>query len=343
VWMLAGTVACLAGCNRPPALSTSLPTCETTAACLVPTTPLVPGDTSAIERRYPKVDGSTSAFPLQVLVACTILGVPCGWEESTPFDRTRTIAPVPGAEASPEAVQLIFDLQHNGTHDAYVNLIEGRVDIILVARLPSQDELQTSQARKVALDLRAVALDAFVFLVNAQNPIEELSLQTIRDMYTGKITRWSDLGISVEAGEGSSRDITTYRRNPNSGSQELMEELVMRGEPMIESPDLMLPTMMGPIMAIAADPLGIGCSVYYYAVYMLPTEEVKLIGVDGVLPTSESIAARSYPLTTEVYVAIREGLAPDHTAVLLRDWLLTADGQEVIAESGYVPLQSKEQ
>jgi phosphate transport system substrate-binding protein len=71
---------------------------------------------------------------------------------------------------------------------------------------------------------------------------------------------------------------------------------------------------------------------------MLPTEGVKLIGVDGVPPTSENIADRSYPLTTEVYAVIREGLRDDHSAVLLRDWLLGAEGQAVVEESGYVPI-----
>jgi phosphate transport system substrate-binding protein len=272
-------------------------------------------------------------------VACEILGVACDWQESMPFDRTRTIAPVPVAESSPEAVQLIFDLQHNGTHGSYVSLIEGQADIILVARQPSEDELQQARRRRVTLDVRPAALDAFVFLVSAKNPIEELSLDAIRQIYTGEVTRWGDLGVSIGTGEAED-GITTYRRNPNSGSQELMEKLVMRGEPMIESPDLMLMTMMGPFMAIASDPLGIGYSVYYYAVFMLPTEEVKLIGVDGVLPTSENIAARSYPLTTEVYVATREGMPADHTALLLRDWLLTSEGQAVIAKSGYVPIMT---
>jgi phosphate transport system substrate-binding protein len=107
---------------------------------------------------------------------------------------------------------------------------------------------------------------------------------------------------------------------------------------MIEAPDMMLPSMMGPLNAIAGDPSGIGYSVYYYATFMLPTEGVRLIGVDGVAPTSGSIADRSYPLTTEVYAVIREGMRDhDSSAVLLRDWLLSAEGQAVVEESGYVP------
>jgi phosphate transport system substrate-binding protein len=183
-----------------------------------------------------------------------------------------------------------------------------------------------------------VALDAFVFLVSTQNSVDDLSVETIRDIYTGKVTRWGELGASIGEGGADGDPISAYSRNPNSGSQELMETLVMRGATMIEAPDMMLPSMMGPLSAIAGDASGIGYSVYYYATFMLPTEGVKLIGVDGVSPTSANIADRSYALTTEVYAVIREGLPDDHSALLLRDWLLGTGGQTVVEESGYVPV-----
>jgi hypothetical protein len=96
--------------------------------------------------------------------------------------------------------------------------------------------------------------------------------------------------------------------------------------------------MMGPFNAVGEDELGIGYSVYYYAVFMMPTPQVKLIAIDGVAPTSTNIADRIYPLTTEVYGVVREDMPRDSTAVILRDWLLTDDGQAAVAESGYVPL-----
>jgi phosphate transport system substrate-binding protein len=190
----------------------------------------------------------------------------------------------------------------------------------------------------VELDLQVVALDAFVFLVSAENSLDQLSMDAIRDIYSGRVTRWSQLGASIGAGGPDSDWINAYSRNPNSGSQELMERLVMHEMEMIDAPDMMLPSMMGPLNAIAGDPSGIGYSVYYYAEHMLPTEGVKLIRVDGVSPTSTSIAHRSYPLATRVYAVIRRGLRGSHGAVLLRDWLLTTGGQDVVDESGYVSI-----
>jgi phosphate transport system substrate-binding protein len=284
---------------------------------------------AAIAQDYPSVDGSTSALPLQQVIACKILGIPCSWTKDF-FGDSWTVSPdLLRTDASD--LERMGAIVHNGTHESYVNLIEGQADFILVARTPSDDELQAAREKDVTLDVRPVALDAFVFLVNAENPVNDLALETVRDIYAGKITHWTE-------GDLKGKPISTYQRNPNSGSQELMEKLVMKGVPMVDSPDMILETMMGPINAVGDDLLGIGYSVYYYAVFILPSPQVKLIAIDGVAPTSTNIADRTYPLTTEVYAVVREGMPADSTAVLLRNWLLTDEGQATVAESGYVPL-----
>ena len=72
---------------------------------------------------------------------------------------------------------------------------------------------------------------------------------------------------------------------------------------------------------------------------MLPDENVKLLGIDGVIPTSEAIANGAYSLVTEVYSVIRADMPSDSSAVMLRDWLLSEGGQDVVEESGYVPIR----
>jgi phosphate transport system substrate-binding protein len=233
--------------------------------------------------------------------------------------------------SSPWAEEVFERIRHQGTHQAYVNLIDGAADFILVARAPSQDEMDAATARGVELDVRPVALDAFVFLANVENPVRTLAVHQARRVYTGEITTWAELGGPAEA-------IHAYQRDPNSGSQELMQDLVMGGAPMIEAPDMILLSMAGPIHALHDDVWGIGYSVYYYARYIFPDANVRLMGIDGVEPTAESIAGRTYPLTSEVYAVVRGGMSPESPAVSLRDWLLTAEGKAVIAESGYIPM-----
>jgi phosphate transport system substrate-binding protein len=294
-------------------------------------TPAQSVDISTIKpRTYPSVDGSTSTLPLQVMIACVVLDVECAWMEGDFFSSTSRIAPVNPLMDS-EATEAIFELIHSGTHGSYVNLISRDADLILVAREPSQDELSQASFWGRALDIQPIALDAFVFLTHIDNPVDSLTLDQVRAIYTGEITNWAEVG-------GVDAEIHTYQRNPNSGSQELMEKLVMRGEQMMDSPDMILMSMMGPFSAIRDDPLGIGYSVYFYAEKIFPDEQVKMIAVEGVQPMSITISDGSYPLTTEVFAVLREDVGENAHARRLRDWLLTEEGKVAIEKSGYVVL-----
>lgn len=317
---------CLSACSIPIATLEINPT-ETVESQNTPT-PTTVNISSIGADNYPRVDGSTSTYPMQVTIACQILDVDCDWTEGDFFDTNRRIAPINPLSAAEES-ERIFNLFHSGTHGAYVNLIEKNADLILVAREPSEDELDAARRMRVKFDLHPVALDAFVFLVHADNPVQSLTLDQIRDIYTGKITNWSEVG-------GGDIEIRTYQRNANSGSQELMEKLVMRGIKMLDSPDMILTSMMGPFSAIRDDPLGIGYSVYFYAANIFPDEQVRMVAIEGVTPTSETIAGGSYPLITEVYAVIRDGTPAAHHARALRDWLMTEEGQLAVGVSGYV-------
>lgn len=212
-------------------------------------------DVSALNvENYPHFDGSTSALPLQVTLACEILEIHCIWMYD-PFTTTLRIVPSPGVRQASKR-DFVQNMWHSGTHGSYTNLIDGDVDFILVARQPSEDEEQAARQAGIELEIRAVALDAFVILANVQNPVDDLDQQEIRAIYTGEITSWKQVG-------GQAQGINPYQRNRNSGSQELMERLIMRGEAMVDAPEMILEGMMGPINALASDPLGIGYSVYF--------------------------------------------------------------------------------
>ncbi len=327
-------VACVSTTTSVPS-STDLSTPRPTYPHPRLSIPLPPLDLAASEHaavlerigaEYPPYDSSTSAQPLAMLIACNLLGMECVWTELNPIGE-RGILPSEGADEAPISL-----FPPAGTHGAYVALIEEQADIIFVARPPSEDELALAEAGYLALDFRPIALDAFVFIAHVYNPLSGLPLDTYREIYTGAITEWPGTGMPLQP----------YRRNPNSGSQELMEALVMKGEPMVEAPDMdlmALISMFGTIHAIAEDPAGLAYSVYFYALHVRPHPDVKVLEVDGVLPTPETIADGTYPLATEVYAVIRAAAAPDDPARLLRDWLLTEEGQAVVAESGYIPLK----
>lgn len=273
---------------------------------------------------YPSIDGSTSTSPLGAMLACHAMKVSCHWVDF--IDGNRYLMP------DLTDYQGEFpNIGHTGTHSAYLNLVNGEADLILVARLPSEDELDLARLSGTELITEPIALDAFVFIVNEDNPVDDLSLQDIQRIYTGELTDWSAVG-------GLKGEIHPYQRNEQSGSQQLMLTLVMKGIPMIDAPLMILPKMISPFYAVSDDPLGIGYSVYYYEENMAPNELVKLVSVDGVKPDSETIQARQYPFTTEVFAVVKADSKPTSAAIQFRDWLLTANGQELVEESGYVPL-----
>jgi phosphate transport system substrate-binding protein len=296
--------------------------------------------TKIVAADYPKVDGSTAEDPLTRLVACTILDVSCSWTTVTADNIERSILPDPSATG--EDVDTINAIARSGTHGAYEALVAGEADLIIVARKPSADENDLASKAGVGYDYQPIGIDAFVFMANIANPVDNITTDQIFKVYTGEITEWAELGVTVE---GDDKTIHAYQRNPNSGSQELMDEMILKGKSMIEAPELVTTSMMGPFNMIGGNPftgegdeLGLGYTVYFYATAMFPHQYVKLISINGVPPNAATLASREYPLTADVYVVIRRGMPANSTAVALRDWLLTEEGQKVVAESGYIPI-----
>lgn len=279
---------------------------------------------------YPRVDGSTSTEPLQILIACKLFGIGYDWRYY-PFSVNYSHRIVPSCESNPDLCKFLSErIRHSGTHSAFENLINNHTDLILVARMASRDERDLANRMGIELIETPVALDALVFLNNIDNPVRNLTTPEIIDIYMGKISNWSDVG-------GGNTRINPYRREANSGSQELMDELVMKNLEMPMFPEMIVFGMMGLINRIEYDPDGLGYSVYYYTQYMTRNEYVKQLKVDGYFPDSNSIKSRDYRYTANVYAVIRKDLQKTSEAYRLYDMLLKNAGQKVIEESGYVP------
>jgi ABC-type phosphate transport system substrate-binding protein len=319
---------------------------------------------------YPAEDGSTSTIPLAVVIACKFLDSEYEWQEGrrygAPWGLSRTGMwlqtgipyMVPGREPPPETLSLVIywptavarneELEekrravlinrlltpHSGTHGAYENLIRGEADVGLIARKPSEAERQPARKEGVGLVSRVAARDAFVFMTHHENPVGNLTAQQIRDIYGGDITNWQAVG-------GADERIVPYQRDEQSGSQQLMKSVVMKGREMA-SPRwgrrrLIANGMGGPFISLNRDEAGIGFSVYYYEHFMAASPRTKLIAVDGVMPNHESISKGTYPFATEVYVVTRRDLDENHPAGRWRQWLLSEEGRAVVRESGYVP------
>ncbi|MDR3217497.1 MAG: substrate-binding domain-containing protein [Dysgonamonadaceae bacterium] len=278
---------------------------------------------------YPKVDASTAAAPLQNLIACKLLGFRYNWEQA--FDGTYTI--YPNWEDIPANFDYFERIKTSKTHDAIMNIIDKKVDFILSVRKMSGDEQAHAEEQGVTLIETPVALDAFIFIVNRSNPIKSLTIKQIQDIYTGDLTNWKEVG-------GKDAQINPYVRNANSGSQELMESLVMKGLKIKDLPEeSMLGGMMPVFSTVMTDVNSICYSLYYYNAQMVKENIAKAIAVDRVTPDKNTIKKRTYPFTAEVYAVIRSDLDKSSMAYKIYESLQSAAGKHLIDESGYVSLQ----
>lgn len=260
------------------------------------------------EKTLPLLDGSTATIPLSEGIVQALLGY--------------------------DAAEAQAFVKHNTTHNAYVNLIDGKCDLIFVTP-PSADEYAMMDDSGRKFEVERIVKDAFVFMVNKDNPVEDISLEDLQKIYKGEITNWKELG-------GSDEPIKAFQRPDNSGSQTLMYKLVVPADEIAPAPTEMRPGGMDDLVDAVSDYdeglHSIGYSVYYYASGMYTDPGSKMIAVDGVYPTDETIADGSYPLTDGYYAVCDAEHGENSPVGRLLTWLRSENGQKVAQASGYVPL-----
>ncbi len=286
---------------------------------------------------WPHTDCSTSTRPVRDLVAYKLLDVPYQWQVDWMSGTTYIIAP--NFSGEPSAFTYKEFLEQNlcsGTHGAYMNLIEGKTDVIIASRDISRNELQSAITLDAEIETAPLAIDALVFIVNPNNPVKNLTSDQIRKIYTGQITNWKEVG-------GEDHAITPYIRDTDSGSQEKMETLVMNGLTMIDGtymPEIIGSQMASPYMQLEYDEYGIGYTPYFYCTAMVrDLMRVKILSIDGVAPTKETLRENEYPFTSHIYAAIRKTQDHSSTAYNLYRFLFTEKGADIIDESGYIAIR----
>ena len=273
---------------------------------------------------YPSLDGSTVAVPLAMELARQHLRL--------------------------QEEDLAGFVAFSTTHNAYVRLIGGNPNLsssihtemttmdegqpvnLIFATEPSPEELALAEAAGVTLKMVPFCYDAFVFLVNGENPISGLTMEQLRQIYVGGIQNWDALG-------GGELPIMPFQREANSGSQTAMENLVMKGVPMAGVVKNYISGGMGDLVRQIGDydngKGSIGYSYLYYVENLYKSGAVKTLALDGVAPTRENIRSGLYPLTTHYYAVYREG---DPLGEAFTEWLLSDVGQKCVAQAGYIPM-----
>ena len=206
------------------------------------------------------------------------------------------------------------------------------VDLIIVTE-PSEDELALAKQNNVTLIQKPVCYDAFVFITHKDNPVDSLTVEQIRGIYTGKITNWQDVG-------GQGIPIIAYQREENSGSQTAMEKLVMKDMQMLPPEMTKVAAEMGMLVDTVAeyknDSVSIGYTYKYYIDNLYKNESIKILAIEGVFPDENNIRTGEYPFSTCYYGVIRSEDENSSGGKFL-DWMLSREGQLCIKQAGYIP------
>lgn len=234
----------------------------------------------------------------------------------------------------PETTE-IYDgvFEYNNTVGGYKLLGEKQTDIFFGA-YPSEKQIKEAKLHGTEFVYTPIGYEAFVFFVHKNNPIDNLTTEQIRAIYSGEIRNWKELG-------GPDEEIAAYQRNEGSGSQSMLIRF-MDGKKIMEAPTEMVDDFMSGIVEQVSDYRNkkgsIGFSFRYYLEGIIKNPNIKILSIDGVAPTVENIKSGKYPITTPLYAVTYEGNDNENVEKLL-DWVLSEEGQYIIEKTGYAGIK----
>ena len=224
--------------------------------------------------------------------------------------------------------------EYNNTPDGYRLLAEKETDIF-IGVYPSDEQRAYAEENQTTFEYTPIGTEAFVFFVHKDNPITNLTTEQIKDIYSGKITNWKDVG-------GKNEKIAAFQRNEGSGSQSMLKRF-MGDTPIADAPTEMVNDLMAGIIEQVADykskTNSIGFSFRYYVEGIIKNPDIKMISIDGAAPTSENIRNGSYPILTPIYAVTYKENQNGNVDKLL-EWILSDEGQYIINETGYVGIKN---
>ncbi len=205
-------------------------------------------------------------------------------------------------------------MQYKNTVRGYTAIVDGDTDILFCAA-PSEEQKRYAEEKGVELEYVPVGLEAFVFFVNKNNPVDNLTPEQIRDIYGGKYKNWKDVG-------GINRVINPVTRMEGSGSQSAMDAFMGDRAIAAKSP-------------FAVTGGAIGFSFRYYMEGIVENSDVKMLSLGGVYPSAKNIRNGTYPVISKFYAIYRKDNKNENIPILI-EWLLSDEGQSLIEKTGYV-------
>lgn len=195
---------------------------------------------------------------------------------------------------------------------------EGRCDIGLASR--SLKDAETAEGLRGTV----VAIDGIAIVVNPENPVRDLSVAQIAELYTGKITNWKDVG-------GNDAPVVLIGREAASGTRDGFESITKTEDSCLYSQEL---TATGDVIAtVAGNPNAIG-----YASLSAVGDTVKVLAVDGVVPSEQTVQDGSYAIQRNFVMVTKADTPLSDSAQAFLDFVTSAEADAYIRKAGAVPV-----
>jgi phosphate transport system substrate-binding protein len=222
-----------------------------------------------------------------------------------------------------------------GSGTGIASLINKTVDIANASRQIKDEEVAEAKSNGVEPVEHIIARDAIAVIVNPENPVSQLTLKQISDIYSGKISNWSEVG-------GEDRPIVRLSRETNSGTHVYFLETVLRlgnkdDKTLFSMDTLLLPSSEGIVAEVRQNPNAIG----YDGLGYVP-KDLKMIAIAKeaggayVLPSIATVNDKSYPIARDLYMYTNG--EPTGIVKTYLDWILSSEAQQIVADLGFVPV-----
>jgi phosphate transport system substrate-binding protein len=272
-----------------------------------------------------------SLAPYIALLVLTVVAVALPKERVTiKGSDTMVILVQRWTEAYPDKTATEFQVTGGGSGTGIAALINGTTDICASSRPIKKDEVVQLQKKfgYKGLEIR-VAMDGLAIYVHKSNPVKQLSMAQVKDIFTGKITNWKQVG-------GNDKPILLYSRENNSGTYEFFKDFVLNKQDFAANAQHMAGTA-ALINAVSKDGNSIGFGGAAYAMNVKALPIAKDPSAKAVIPTAATIHDGSYPISRFLYFYLNQ--KPAGSVKKFIDWVISSTGQKVVTEVGYYPIK----
>jgi len=251
-----------------------------------------------------------------------------GNANSIVVDGSTTVGPIAKAFAEyymGKHKDVNITVSESGSGNGAKSLINAACDVATMSRPMKNSEKKAAQDAGVLAIEHIVAMDGIAMIVHPSNPRGDLTMDQIRDIYTGKITNWKELG-------GQDQKIVVISRDTNSGTYETFESMVLKGDKLKSGAEY-----VGSNGAIRQRVMSTEAAIGYVGLAF--TEGVKALQVNGIVPTPETVTGKTYPIARPLFM-YTNGRPKEGTA--LYDFVNlsnTAEGKKIIDDTGFVSLK----